>query len=88
MPGSFAELLAAKRKNNTWKSSINNTPRGVMLFALKSCTNSLPTPDTLNVGISMSWKNLLRSSQQLNMSLNCSFIIRFKLTILQYDNLL
>ena len=31
----------------TWQSWIRNVPRGVLSFALKSSTNTLPTPDNL-----------------------------------------
>ena len=44
-------------------------------------TNSFPTPNTLKRWGKRVMEKLLRSSQQLNMSLKCSFIIRFKLAV-------
>ena len=45
--GDFASLLIEEEANITWKSFINNTPRGVLSFALKASVNGLPTPDNL-----------------------------------------
>ena len=36
-----------EKENVTWKSIINNVPRGILSFALNSATNTLPTPDNL-----------------------------------------
>ena len=47
MQGEFAKLLIDEQENITWRSIINNVPRGVMSFALNSTTNTLPTPDNL-----------------------------------------
>ena len=47
MQGDFAKLLIEEEENVTWKSIINNVPRGVLSFALNSSTNTLPTPDNL-----------------------------------------
>ena len=47
MQGDFANLLIEEKQNITWKSIINNIPRGVLSFALNSTTNTLPTPDNL-----------------------------------------
>ena len=47
MQGDFAKLLIEEKENITWKSIINNVPRGVLSFALNSTTNTLPTPDNL-----------------------------------------
>ena len=45
--GEFASLLIEEETNVTWKSMINNTPKGVMSFAIKASVNGLPTPDNL-----------------------------------------
>ena len=47
MQGDFTNLLIEEKENVTWKSIINNIPRGVLSFALNSATNTLPTPDNL-----------------------------------------
>ena len=47
MQGDFAKLLIEEKENVTWQSWIRNVPRGVLSFALKSSTNTLPTPDNL-----------------------------------------
>ena len=45
--GEFASLLIEEETNVTWKSIINNIPKGVLSFALKAAVNGLPTPDNL-----------------------------------------
>ena len=45
--GEFASLLIEEETNITWKSIINNIPKGVLSFALKATVNGLPTPDNL-----------------------------------------
>ena len=47
MQGDFAKLLIEEKQNITWKSIINNIPRGVLSFALNSTTNTHPTTDNL-----------------------------------------
>ena len=47
MQGDFTKLLMEEKENVTWKSIINNVPRGVLSFALNSATNTLATPDNL-----------------------------------------
>jgi hypothetical protein len=47
MQGDFTKLLIEEKENVTWRSIINNVPRGVLSFALNSATNTLPTPDNL-----------------------------------------
>ena len=47
MQGDFARLLIEEKENVTWQSLIRNVPRGVLSFALRSATNTLPTPDNL-----------------------------------------
>ena len=47
MQGDFTKLLIEEKENVTWKSIINNVPRGILSFALNSATNTLPTPDNL-----------------------------------------
>ena len=45
--GDFIQLLVEEKENITWKSIINNIPRGVLSFAMKSTVNGLNTPDNL-----------------------------------------
>jgi hypothetical protein len=45
--GDFINLVIEEKSNVTWKSIINNIPRGVLSFALKSIVNGLNTPDNL-----------------------------------------
>ena len=45
--GDFVQLLIEEQENVSWKSICNNIPKGVLSFALKSCTNGLNTPDNL-----------------------------------------
>ena len=45
--GDFANLLIEEESNIGWKSIINNIPKGVLSFALKSSVNGLNTPDNL-----------------------------------------
>jgi hypothetical protein len=47
LQGDFAKLLIEEKENITWKSIVNNIPKGVLSFALKSAVNGLPTPDNL-----------------------------------------
>ena len=47
LQGDFAKLLIEEEENITWKSIVNNIPKGVLSFALKSAVNGLPTPDNL-----------------------------------------
>ena len=47
LQGEFASLLIEENTNITWKSIINNIPKGVLSFALKASVNGLPTPDNL-----------------------------------------
>ena len=42
-----AQLLIEEKENVTWQYIIINVPRGILSFALRSVTNSLPTPDNL-----------------------------------------
>ena len=48
LQGEFARLLAAEELDVDWKSKIFQVPRGVMAFAARLGTNSLPTADNLN----------------------------------------
>jgi hypothetical protein len=45
--GDFIGLLMEEKNNITWKSIINNVPRGILSFAMKSSVNGLNTPDNL-----------------------------------------
>ena len=45
--GDFINLLFEEESNITWKSIINNIPKGVLSFAVKVCVNGLNTPDNL-----------------------------------------
>ena len=45
--GDFIQLLVEENENITWKSIINNIPRGVLSFAMKASVNGLNTPDNL-----------------------------------------
>ena len=45
--GDFVKLLIDEKENATWKSFINNMPKGVLSFTLKACSNGLNTPDNL-----------------------------------------
>ena len=45
--GDFINLLIEEESNITWKSIINNIPKGVLSFAVKACVNGLNTPDNL-----------------------------------------
>ena len=45
--GNFIQLLIEEKQNITWKSIINNVPRGILSFAMKSSVNGLNTPDNL-----------------------------------------
>ena len=45
--GKFVELIIEENENIAWKSIINNTPKGILSFAMKSCVNGLNTPDNL-----------------------------------------
>ena len=47
LQGEFAKLLIEEEENITWKSILNNIPKGVLSFALKATVNGLPTPDNL-----------------------------------------
>ena len=42
--GDFVKLLIDEKENATWKSFINNTPKGVLSFTLKACSNGANTP--------------------------------------------
>jgi hypothetical protein len=46
--GDFIKLLIDEKENMTWKSFVNNLPKGVLSFALKACSNGLNTPDNLS----------------------------------------
>ena len=45
--GSFIQLSIEEKENVTWKSVINNVPRGILSFAMKSNVNGLNTADNL-----------------------------------------
>lgn len=45
--GQFLELLDQEKADIQWKSTIYNVPKGVLSFALKTATNTLPTLDNL-----------------------------------------
>ena len=45
--GDFASLLIEEETNVTWKSIVNNIPKGVLSFTLRASVNGLPTPDNL-----------------------------------------
>ena len=47
MQGDFASLLIEEKCAVTWQSIIRQMPRNVMSFAIRSATNSLPSPDNL-----------------------------------------
>ena len=47
LQGQFAHILIEEETNVTWKSIINNIPKGVLSFALKASVNGLNTPDNL-----------------------------------------
>ena len=47
MQGEFTQLLVDEEENVMWQSVVRNVPRGVLSFALRSATNSLPSPDNL-----------------------------------------
>ena len=47
LQGEFAKLLIEEEENITWKSILNNIPKGVLSFALKATVNGLPTPDNI-----------------------------------------
>ena len=47
MQGDFVKLLIEEEENVSWKSIVNNIPKGVLSFALKATVNGLPTPDNL-----------------------------------------
>ena len=47
LQGDFAKILIEEQTNVTWKSIINNIPKGVLSFALKASVNGLNTPDNL-----------------------------------------
>ena len=47
MQGQFAQLLIDEKANVTWQSVIRNVPKGILSFALRSVTNTLPSPDNL-----------------------------------------
>ena len=47
MQGEFAQLLIDEKENVTWQSVVRNVPRGILSFALRSVTNTLPSPDNL-----------------------------------------
>ena len=45
--GELLSLLGQEDNDISWKSLIYSVPRGVMSWAVRSCTNSLATPDNL-----------------------------------------
>ena len=45
--GNFIQLLIEEKQNIFWKSAINNIPKGILSFAMKSCVNGLNTQDNL-----------------------------------------
>ena len=45
--GELLTLLGQEETDISWKSIIYSVPRGVMSWAIRSCTNSLATPDNL-----------------------------------------
>ena len=45
--GELLALLGQEDSDISWKSVIYSVPRGVMSWAVRSCTNSLATPDNL-----------------------------------------
>ena len=47
LQGDFAKLLIEEQENVTWKSIVNNVPKGVLSFALRASVSGLPTPDNL-----------------------------------------
>jgi hypothetical protein len=47
MQGDFVKLLIEEEENVSWKSIVNNIPKGVLSFALKATVNGLPSPDNL-----------------------------------------
>ena len=47
MQGDFTQLLIEEQQSVTWQSMIRGMPRGIMAFALRLSTNSLPSPDNL-----------------------------------------
>ena len=47
MQGEFTKLLIEEQNAVTWQSVIRRVPRSVMSFAIRSATNSLPSPDNL-----------------------------------------
>ena len=47
LQGDFVKLLIKEQENVSWKSIINNIPKGVLSFALRASVNGLPTPDNL-----------------------------------------
>ena len=47
MQGDFTRLLIEEQNAVTWQSIIRKVPRNVMSFAIRSATNSLPSPDNL-----------------------------------------
>ena len=47
LQGDFINLLIEEQSNVTWKSIVNNIPKGVLSFTLKASVNGLNTPDNL-----------------------------------------
>ena len=45
--GKFVDLVIEEQENITWKSILNNTPKGILSFAMKASVNGLNTPDNL-----------------------------------------
>ena len=47
LQGEFARLLEEQQSNVDWQSTMYSLPRGVLAFAARSTSNSLPSPDNL-----------------------------------------
>ena len=45
--GEFARLLEEQECNVDWQSMIHCLPRGILAFAARATSNSLPSPDNL-----------------------------------------
>ena len=49
MQGEIAKLLILEKQTVTWQALMHSLPKGIMAFALKMATNTLPTPYNLKL---------------------------------------
>ena len=67
MGGKFARMLEEQECNVEWRSLIHSLPRGLLGFAARMTTNSLPSPDNL-----ARWKKVVISRSPLCEKVPCT----------------